>query len=632
MCGIAGVVDFSGKFEVQESYLARLRDTMVHRGPDGSGLWVSPDRRVGLAHRRLSIIDLSTAASQPMVSTGGRFRVVFHGEIYNHADLRCELQKKGGYTWQTDHSDTEVILHAFAEWGPAALDRFRGMFAFALWDVREQELWLARDRRGTKPLYYAQHHGRLVFASEIKALLADPEQPREMNEAALFHYLSFIATPAPDTLFSGIRKLANGCLLRARADGTVEERRWYDVWDHVTPRPDATPDNVRDELLAMLRTSVQLRRVSDVPVGVFLSGGVDSSTNVALFGEQPGAKLKTFSIGYDAAYPSNPSELTFAAMVAQRFGTDHHEQRLTMEQFLDFLPRMVELQDEPIADPVCVPLYYLAKFARENGVIVCQAGEGADELFFGYENWRRKLRLQRLADGGVPMAAKKLGLAVLRASGMSATKSFEALSRNVAGQPLFWGTTEAFSDTEKRRLLAPRLRAQYRNYTSWEAVAPIWERFQAKAPERSWVNWMTYLDLSMRIPELLLMRIDKMTMGASLEAREPFLDHRLVEFVLGLPDDTRIPNGELKGLFKRAVRGVIPDAVIDRRKQGFGVPLLEWFMGRLGEQAHAAVKDFCAQTDFLDWNKVDGMLGGSRDPRMWYLYNVAMWWNTFIKQ
>jgi asparagine synthase (glutamine-hydrolysing) len=362
-----------------------------------------------------------------------------------------------------------------------------------------------------------------------------------------------------------------------------------------------------------------------------LSGGIDSTTNVALFGEHPGTALKTFSVGYDAAYPSNPSELSHAAAVAQQFGTEHHERKLTLEDFLGFLPEMVRLQDEPIADPVCAPLYFLSKLARDNGVVVSQVGEGADELFMGYENWRRKWKLQNWLSGGIPGAAKKLGLSAARLGGMGAKKSYEALSRNVAGQPIFWGTTEAFTGVEKNRLFSARLQSQFKGYSSWDAVSPVWDRFQSKACDRSWMNWMTFIDFSMRIPELLLMRIDKMTMGVSLEGREPFLDHKLVEFVLGLPEEAKIGGGELKALMKRTVRGVIPDAVIDRPKQGFGVPLLEWFMGKLGEQAHETVSEFCKQTDFLDGHAIDSSLGVSRDPRLWYLYNFAMWWNTYIK-
>ena len=631
MCGIAGTLVFSGDFCVSESFLVRMRDTMQHRGPDDGGTWIAPDYRVGLAHRRLSIIDLTSSASQPMHNEDEKLQLVFNGEIYNHAEIRAELTRLGGHTWQTDHSDTEVILHAYEEWGLACLHRFRGMFAFALWDGRARELLLVRDRLGVKPLYYSVHHERVNFASEIKALLTDPDQERVVNEQALFHYLSFIATPAPETLFAGIRKVPNGCLVRIRADGTVSQERWYELWDQVVPQLNETDAALRRRVITELRAAVQLRRVSDVPVGVFLSGGVDSSTNVALFSEGEGDVVKTFSIGYDADYPSYQNELHHAEAVAREFGTEHHEQRLSMSDLLAFLPDMVHLQDEPIADPVCVPLYFLSKLARENGVVVCQAGEGADELFCGYENWILKWRLQRYADRLLPRFGMKGIMRVLRAVGREQGKLYEALRRMSIGQPLFWGTTEAFTEAEKRALLSPRLRAKFEGRSSWEAIAPVWERFQTKAWERSWLNWMTYVDLNTRLPELLLMRLDKMTMGASLEGRVPFLDHKFVELALSVPESRKIPGGRLKYLLKQSVVGLIPDSVLKRSKQGFGVPVTEWFLGSLGNQVRDTLREFCDATDFLDGDEVMRLFDEERDPRLWYLFNFALWWNSYIK-
>src|SRR6202522_4434665 len=324
MCGISGVLGFkTSNFQVTADYLLRMRETMVHRGPDGAGFWISTDRRVGLAHRRLSIIDLSQAASQPMCNGDGSLAIVFNGEIYNHAEIRRELEQLGHRRWKTDHSDTEVILHAFEEWGIACLQKFRGMFAIALWDLKLRRLWLIRDRIGIKPLYYSIHHGRVTFASEIKALLQDPGQGRAVNEEALFHYLSFISTPAPDTLFSGVHKLQPGSFLTIDADGQRREERYWDVLDHTTPLTGISEEEIAERLLAELRTSVALRTVSDVPVGVFLSGGVDSSTNAALFSECAAGKVQTFSVGYDQDYRGCQSELPQAREFAAHLGAVH---------------------------------------------------------------------------------------------------------------------------------------------------------------------------------------------------------------------------------------------------------------------------------------------------------------------
>src|SRR6266478_6119364 len=413
MCGIVGVLSFTNSsFRVSEPYLTRMRDVMSHRGPDGAGIFVSGDRRLGLGFRRLAIIDLSERAMQPMSNEDGTLWVVFNGEIYNHAEIRAELEKRGGHRWKTDHSDTEVILHAFEEWGIDCVHKFRGMFAIALWDAKQRQLWLIRDRIGVKPLYYSIHHGRITFASEIKALLED---------------------------------------------GQVQECRYWDVLDHTQPLTNVSEEEIAERILSELRTSVRLRKISDVPVGVFLSGGIDSSTNAALFSEGDGQPVRTFSIGYDKHYDSYPSELHYARKMAHAVSADHHELLLREDDLLDSLPLIIRHQDEPLADPVCVPVYYVSKLARDSGVIVCQVGEGSDELFWGYKYWRDSLRLQRLANlFPLPKPTRKFGLAALsfveRVPGASNRREFscEVLRRALSNRPVFWGGTEIFTDSQKQ--------------------------------------------------------------------------------------------------------------------------------------------------------------------------------------
>jgi asparagine synthase (glutamine-hydrolysing) len=295
MCGIAGILAFeNSNYRVKPELITSMRDTMIHRGPDGAGIWVAEDGKIGLGHRRLSIIDLSDAAQQPMCNEDGTLWISFNGEIYNHSEIRTELEQLGGHRWKTNHSDTEVILHAFEQWGINCLDKFRGMFAFALWDDKERQLWLVRDRIGIKPLYYSIHHGRITFASEIKALLKDPDQKREVHEEALYHYLSFLTTPAPQTLFDGIKKLQGGTWLRINKNGDIQEHRYWDVWTHAKPLTGFSENEISENILAELRTAVQYRKVSDVSVGVFLSGGIDSSTNAALFSQGEGGSVKDY--------------------------------------------------------------------------------------------------------------------------------------------------------------------------------------------------------------------------------------------------------------------------------------------------------------------------------------------------
>jgi asparagine synthase (glutamine-hydrolysing) len=631
MCGITGAIALgTADFRVTQPYLVAMRETMSHRGPDGAGVWVAPDRRVGLAFRRLAIIDLSHAADQPMANEDGTIQMVFNGEIYNHAELRAQLQQIGGHYWKTDHSDSEMIVHAFEQWGIDCVERFRGMFAIGLWDGRTRELWLIRDRMGVKPLYYSVHHGRLTFASEIKALLQDPDQPRVMNEEAFFHFLSFLTTPAPDTLFAGIRKLPNGTWLRVRENGDIKEHRYWDVLDQVSELPEHDEGRIAERILAELRTSIRLRKISDVPVGVFLSGGVDSSTNAALFSEGETSPIKTFSIGYVGDNASYPNEFAYARRMASIVGADHHELALTVDDLVDFLPTMVRLQDEPIADPVCVPVYYVSKLARENGVVVAQVGEGADELFYGYESWRTLYDLQKYDEAPVPRLAKRALASGIRAAGFSHRREYEYLRRANLGQPVFWGGAEAFTDYEKRKLLSPRLRQSLSGTTSWDAIAPIRKRFEEKAWDRGHLQWMTYIDLNLRLPELLLMRVDKMAMGVSLEARVPFLDHKFVELAMSIPQGLKFRHGTPKYLLKKAVRGVIPDDLIDRRKQGFGVPMSEWFFQRLGSRARDELSAFCDHHDVLEKGEVMRYIDAGRATEVWYLLNFALWWKEFL--
>jgi asparagine synthase (glutamine-hydrolysing) len=633
MCGIAGALVFENSgFSISEGYIARMRDAMSHRGPDGAGSWVSADGRVGLGHRRLAIIDLSDAAAQPMCNEDGTLWVSFNGEIYNHAEIRGELERLGGHRWKTDHADTEVLLHAFEQWGIECVHRFRGMFAIALWDARRRELWLVRDRIGIKPLYFSVHHGRITFASEIKALLEDPEQERALDEEGLYHLLSFLTTPAPLTLFAGIRKLRGGTWLRVNPKGEIREQRYWDALEHVDPIRNLSDDALAECLLDKLRESVKLRKVSDVPVGVFLSGGIDSSTNTSLFSEGESTPVKTFSIGYRGQYRSYANELDYARHMAREVGADHYETLLDVDDLIDFLPRMVWLQDEPIADPVCVPVYYVSKLARQHGVTVCQVGEGADELFWGYPLWKTALALERWNRAPVPRLAKKAALGAMRLVGKEGSFRYEWLRRGAAGEEIFWGGAEAFTEAQKRRLLSARMRNRFAGYSSWEPVAEIRRRFEDRAWENSALQWMTYIDLNMRLPELLLMRVDKMTMGVSIEGRVPFLDHKFVEFAMSIPEAAKTRNGTLKYLLKKAVRGVIPDELIDRKKQGFGVPVYEWFFDKLGERANLELDEFCSHTDYLDRTEVQRLLRAGNRAQAWYLLNVALWWKKYFLQ
>lgn len=607
-----------------------MRDEMRHRGPDGSGLWIDPAGEVGLGHRRLAIIDLDQRASQPMMIADGRFVVSFNGEIYNHGEVRRELEAAGVHDWRTT-SDTEVLLLAFRHWGIACLEKFRGMFAFALWDAGEKRLWLVRDRIGVKPLYYGVRDGALRFASEIKGLLADPHQPREMDETALFHFLSLMTAPAPQTMFRGINKLPGGCWLKAEVGREIEIGRYWDAWDEAALVGRHSEDEFVERLREELEVAVRYRGVSDVPVGVFLSGGIDSSTNAALFAKSQTSRPKTFTVGYAGDNPSYPNEFRFARLMAERIGSDHHEGHLTVEGLIEAMPRLIHFQDEPIADPVCFPVLSVSKLAREQGVIVAQVGEGADELFAGYAGWHRLLHLNRIVDkfGMAGAAAAGLGLNL---AGKGEGQLAEALRRKQGGEAFFWSGAEIFAGSRKQRLLSRRMKAAFKGRSSAEAVSEIQTRFNEKALEKSPLNWMTYVDLNLRLPELLLMRVDKMSMGVSLECREPFLDHKLVGLALAMPSAMKLKGGTPKYMLKRAVRGLIPDVLIDRKKQGFGVPVQDWFLERLGPLMREEIDAFLSSSDVLDRGGVEDLFARRDGVSLWWLYNLAAWHRHFIRE
>lgn len=631
MCGIVGSFSFSNSsFQVSEQYLIKMRDTMINRGPDGGGLWISPDLKIGLGHRRLSIIDLSAEANQPMSNHNGMIQIVLNGEIYNHAEIRKELEALSKYTWKTSHSDTEVVIHAFEEWGIECVDHFRGMFAIAIWDGLNNELWLVRDRFGVKPLYYSIHNERITFASEIKALLEDPNQKREVNENGLFHYLSFLTTPAPETLFSGIYKLPSGTWMQIKKDGQSESKKYYDVLDNIKKTDDLSEDQIVKLVLSELKMAVKYRKVSDVPVGVFLSGGIDSSANAALFSEGKDEVVKTFSIGYDGNYSTYKNELDYAKMVAKEVGAVYHEQLLSMNDLVSFLPKMIELQDEPLADPVCVPVYYVSKLARENDVVVCQVGEGADELFLGYPGWERILQIEKMNTLPVPLLLKKLLAKSIEWFGHDKGIYYEYLRRANKREPIFWSGSEAYGHNQKMTLLSPRMKEKYKNKTSFDVIKPHWEKYKEKTNTIDIVNWMAYMDLNLRLPELLLMRVDKMSMGVSLEARVPFLDHNFVELAMGISGKMKYKNKTLKYILKKAVRGIIPDSIIDRKKQGFAAPIGDWYEDALGLQAAQILKEFCIQTDYLDWKAVENLLNSKDKSKSWPLLNLALWWNHYL--
>ncbi len=639
MCGICGVWEYGAKDgRVEGSLIARMRDEMTHRGPDDSGELIFDEGRGGFGFRRLSIIDLSAAGHQPMHGCDDRTWMVFNGEIYNHAQLRDGLEERGHK--YSSRTDSETILHLYEERGLDFVHDIEGDYAIALWDSEKQRLVLVRDRIGVKPLYYFYKDGRFIFASEIKAIVQHPAVTPDIDEQSLYHYLTFLTTPAPSTLFKDIHKLPAGHMLTVGRDGQLNIRQY---WDALPPKDELTrtDEEHQAEILRLLRDSIRKRMMSDVPFGVFLSGGVDSSANVALMSEQMSRPVETFTVGFSDAEYLN--ELDSARRISKLFQTNHHEVIISENEMKDFLPDLIFHQDEPIADPVCVPLYYVSKLARDSGTIVVQVGEGADEIFSGYENYVRHLRIYekfwRHAES-LPLALRRavstLSRPALEATGRK-RMAIELIRRLGADEPLFWGGVVVYDEAFKPKVLSQQMRQQMNGLSSLQVVEPYLKHIERERPDSDFLARMTYLELKLRLPELLLMRVDKITMATSVEARVPFLDHHLVEYALALPRSLKVQGVSGKHILKRALEEILPRDLLYERKRGFGAPVREWFREGLGSwfDDHL-MNSTMRRRNLLDYNFISRMLSEHRNRtkdwgfHLWALLNLSLWYERWI--
>ncbi|HYE66486.1 MAG TPA: asparagine synthase (glutamine-hydrolyzing) [Pyrinomonadaceae bacterium] len=642
MCGICGVWEYGAhQGRVERHLIERMRDQMTHRGPDDAGALIFDEGRGGLGFRRLSIIDLTAAGHQPMHGCTDRVWVVFNGEIYNHAELREGLKRRGHI--YTSRTDTETILHLYEELGLDFVHEIEGDFAIALWDAEREQLALLRDRIGVKPLYFYQGNGRLIFASEIKAILEHPAVTPEVDEESLYDYLTFVTTPAPRTLFRDICKLPAGHMLVCRRDGTVQMKQYWDALPPEEMESNRSVGEHQTEILRLLRESIAKRMMSDVPFGVFLSGGVDSSANVALMAEQMSRPVQTFTVGFrDQDYLN---ELDSARRIAREFGTDHHEVIIAEEEMREFLPRLVFHQDEPIADPVCVPLYYVAELARKSGTIVVLVGEGSDEIFSGYRNYVRHLRIyERFWQHAekVPQAARRAASAAalpfLEAT-VRKRAAIELVRRLGANEPLFWGAAIIYDEGFKPRVLSQGMRERHRDRSSLEVVNSYLDHIGRERPSSDFLSRMIYLELKLRLPELLLTRVDKLTMAASVEARVPFLDHRLVEYAMGLPRSLKVEGKSGKHILKRALEGILPRDVLYSPKRGFGAPIREWFRGPTSDLLGAHLLNSpMRRRGFFDYQFIARMLEEHRrhardwEFQLWALLNLSLWYERWIER
>ena len=626
MCGIAGV--WSGDTLGDRTATARRLEAMVatigHRGPDDSGVWT--DAHVGLGHARLSVIDLSPAASQPMSDGDGAVHIVFNGEIYNFPALRDELLALG-HRFRS-HSDTEVIVEGYRRWGDGVLDRLHGMFAFALWDAPRRRLMLARDRIGKKPLYYRHADGMLLFGSEIKAILAWPGVPRIPDLEAIDQYLTFQYVPAPRTAFDGIRKLPPAHAMTVEADGAMRIRRYWSLPEPAAARPRPAVE-IREELVARFDEAVRLRLVSDVPLGAFLSGGIDSASVVAAMARASDRPVRTFTIGFDeAAY----DERRYARLVAERYGTEHHED-VVRPDAVAILPRLVWHYGEPFADSSAIPTFYLSEITRRS-VTVALNGDGGDESFLGYSRYAGA-RLGAWLDVLPAPLRRLLGAVGSRLPEAGAARSLSYLRRFLVeldlGGPQRYGNWIAyFTDSHKRGLYGEAL--QDRLAAPCLSLLDPW--FAGDAPIQARA---AFADIHTYLPDDLLVKVDVATMAHGLEGRSPFLDHTLMEYAATIPAAAKMRRLTTKALLKSAMAERLPAPLLSRPKMGFGVPIDRWLREDLREMVHDTLLSGTARArglfrDDAVRTMIDEHTAGRRNhhSRLWALLFLEMWYRMWI--
>ncbi|MDP2028637.1 MAG: amidotransferase 1, exosortase A system-associated [Thiobacillus sp.] len=616
MCGITGIFDTRGASEISRELLHTMNETQFHRGPDEGGLHLEPG--VGMGHRRLSIIDLSSG-QQPLFNEDRSVVVVFNGEIYNFQELVPELEALG-HVFHT-HSDTEVIVHAWEAWGEACVARFRGMFAFALWDRNQETLFVVRDRFGVKPLYYAYlASGEFIFGSELKALMAHPGLTREIDPLAVEEYFAYGYVPEPRTIFKGTCKLPPGFTLTLKRGQAHAVPKQY--WDMpFTPVAVKDEASAMDELVERLKESIRLRMIADVPLGAFLSGGVDSSAVVAMMATQSETPVNTCSIGFD-----DPAfnEIEFAQQVADRYHTRHHVETVAADDF-GLVDKLANVYDEPYADSSALPTYRVCELARKH-VKVALSGDGGDEHFAGYRRYRW-FRYEERMRAVMPLAVRRplfgvLGKLYPKADWapkvFRAKTTFEALARDTV-EGYFHGVS-MLSDAQRKQLFSPSFKRELQGYEAVEVL----RRHAAASPTDDPLSLVQYLDMKTYLVGDILTKVDRASMAHALEVREPLLDHELMGWVSGLPTDLKLRGSEGKYLLKKSMEPYLPNDVLYRKKMGFSVPLAAWFRGPLAATIRGVVLgERLASTglfnqDFLR-EVVEAHQSGRRD------YSVILW-------
>jgi asparagine synthase (glutamine-hydrolysing) len=632
MCGIVGIVDYSQNSNTSRKLLNQMTDVIEHRGPDAGEIWQSDNHLCGLGHRRLSIIDLSDAGIQPMSTQDGRFTIVFNGEIYNYKEIQSELIDLGVNF--NSSSDTEVLLKGFKHFGKGVIDKLVGMWSFAVWDNVKKELFACRDRIGIKPFYFHYDNNKFVFGSEIKSILKHPEIAPNLNLLELPNYLNYGMSSKKESLFAGIRKLESGSHITLSKNG-LEIKKYWTPLSRINK--DITFEEAGQKTVELLRQAVKSRMVSDVPFGVFLSGGIDSSLNVALMAELMDRPIDTYTVGFKELEKYN--ELKYASKVSKIYNTNHNEILIDHDDCKDIIDDITWHTDEPNGDPVCMPLYFLSKLTHESGTTVIQVGEGSDEQFVGYKwmlqgynlsnsYWKYYQALPKFLRNASYSFAKLFSPII------NSELAMEYMRRATAGQEFSWSGVPIFGQYSQSKMRADN---RLDETIPYKYAQELFSEIESIKSNAEYFEKIMYIEQQQRLAEILLMRVDKIGMAHHLEARVPFLDHRLVEFTTSLPDKIKVPNKkEPKTLLKKAIEDILQKDIIYRKKMGFAAPVHDWFRGPWkGLANYHLFESSFAKTGIINSDYKNKLIkdlenGNKLGSHVYNLVALSAWYERFI--
>ncbi len=632
MCGINGLFSIGTPLPGNTAELiSNMNKAIAHRGPDDSGCHVDTGAGFALGHQRLSIIDLSASGHQPMTDEMGNF-MVFNGEIYNYADLKKNLPERNFKS----QSDTEVLMQLYAKKGHGALDALNGMFAFGYYDRKKEELFLARDRAGKKPLYFTAMNGIFAFSSEIRALLTLPWVKAIPDNDALYNFLTFNQLDPPQTMFRNISKLAPAECMTVGKRGIKERKSYWEV--NYTDHSGYTESELANQVFDELKKAVDYRMVADVPVGAFLSGGVDSSAVVALMRQSTAMPVKTYSVGFEGQ--PDYDERIYAQQISKQFNTEHFEKTVGAADIANLLPRIADIFDEPLADATCIPIYFISKLARENGTIVVQTGDGADELFAGYRGWKKYRDWYPWFHRLSSLPSFMLGpVAALAGNRNEESPKNEILSRALHKQEFFWGGAKAFKEHTKKNFLDAGWVNNLSDPDSYSVIKKhrdAFEKLRKQNRRLDDTDWMCYLGFKFQVPSKYLHRMDRLGMANSIEIRTPFLDYNLVNKALSIPSSFKIKNGEPKYILKKSLERILPHDILYRKKMGFCVPLREWAGEIMLDYVEQHMHEFCSNTGIFSEAGLKKHVNEIRNGNttytnnLWTVYFLMAWFKKWM--